>query len=175
MGAERWSRMESRIRFLYEEGISEISNRDWRAPLRTWLEFTERFTLPRRSSIINRVMLNSHVYQTNYALIFVAFQLFYVLKHPWSIFLVAALTALWVHATSPRPIIIIRGRRISRQQRFYAAFGLTVILCIASGVLLPFLRVTCTAAAVILLHAALRHTSMRNRAGEIRTYMGNQW
>lgn len=176
MNQNTWRILASRLRFYYEDLCSEISNRDWRIPPKPWSEFIHRFTFPKPQlrSIGNRAVLNSHLYQTNYCIILGAAVLYYVLRRPSSLFLVMCIVTGWVYATSPKPLII-NGRRITRHQRFATVCGLSTILLVISGVLLAFLKVLSVAIAFVVLHACLRHTSLRQKVGEIRTHMADKW
>jgi len=176
MGSKTWSQLEARIRFLFRELSTEIANRDWRAPPRPWSDFFERFSIPKKdaNSVANRAILNSHIYQTNYCIILGAALLYYILFRPTSLFVVGCIIVAWVYATSPKPIVI-KGRRITRRERFLSVSILSLFTLIVSGILLSFTRTLGVAIFFILLHASLRHTGIRSKVGEIRTHMADRW
>lgn len=122
-------------RFYGNEIMSELVNRDWRLPPRPWGELFERFTLPKRTlkAIGTRMYINLNYYQTNYIFILAVTLIVFLLRHRWSIFVVVAITAGWVYATSTKPIIF-RGKRITRKQRFYFMGVATFILPLITGV-----------------------------------------
>lgn len=171
-----WARIEARARFLYDEICSEVANRDWRTPPRPWSQFIEKFTTPRRDpkTIGNRIVLNSHIYQANYCIILGAALLYYVLRRPSSVFVVGAIIVGWVYATSPSPLMV-NGRRVTRKERFLAFAVLSVLALLLSGVLFSFIRIVGLALSICVTHATMRHTSMRNKVGEIRSHMADRW
>lgn len=171
-----WHQLEARIRFLLTEINTEIANRDWRTPPRPWGEFFERFSIPKKNvkSLSNRALLNSHIYQTNYCIMLGAALLYYILRRPTSLFIVGCIIVAWVYATSPTPLVI-QGRRVTRRERFLVVSVLSVLALLASGILVSFSRIMSFAVLLILLHASLRHTSLRNKVGEIRTHMADRW
>lgn len=176
MTSTTWAQFEARVRFYFDEICAEIANRDWRTPPRPWSHFFERFSLPSKDmkTMGNRAILNSHIYQANYCIIIGAALLYYILRRPYSIFVVGFIVVGWVQATSPKPLIL-RGRRITRKERFLTVSVLSVLALLVSGVLVSFLSVVGVALALSLLHACLRHTSVRNKVGEIRTQMADMW
>lgn len=176
MASLSWARIEARIRFLYDELISEIANRDWRTPPRPWSQFVERFTLPRKDpkTIANRAVLNSHIYQANYGIILGAALLYYVLRRPSSLFVVGAIIVAWVYATSPTPILF-KGRRVTRKERFLAFALFSALALLLSGVLLSFINTVGLALAVCATHACFRHTSIQHKVGEIRSHITDRW
>lgn len=176
MQSTTFNKLHARLRFLLHELNLEISNRDWRTPPRPWSEFFERFSLPKNNlkSLANRALLNSHVYQTNYCIILGAALLYYVLRRPASVFVIGCVIVAWVYATSPTPLLI-RGRRITRRERFLSVTLFSFLALLISGVLPSFARVVAVALFLILLHASFRHTSLRNKVGEIRTHMADRW
>lgn len=176
MSSMTWAQVEARLRFLYEELSSEIANRDWRTPPKPWSQFFEKFTLPHKdlNTIANRAFLNSHIFQANYCMLLGAALLYFVLRRPSAVFVVGAIIVGWVYATSTRPLVL-NGRRITRKERFLSFAVLSLLALIVSGVLISFVEIVGVAFCVCVLHASLRHTSIRNKVGEIRTHMADRW
>ena len=174
--SDRWRRLEARIRFTLNDLTGEIANRDWRLPPRPWSDFFERFSVPQSSTASwkNRIALNSHIYQGNYCILLAVSLVYYVVRHPWSVFLVGGVTAGWVYATSPKPIVV-RGRRITRHERFLFASVASFLLLAIAGVISSFAKTFAVVGTCILVHSSARHTSMRNKIGEIRTHMADHW
>lgn len=167
--------LEAQLRFLYDQITTDVSSRQW-APLKPWSEFSNRFTVPKaeRKAISNRVLLNSHIYQTNYLMILGTFLLYYVLRHPLSIFVLGCITIVWVQARSLKPVIINR-RRITRREKYLAASGFTVMSLVLTGVLASFFSVMSIGSALVLSHACFRHTSLRHKVDDMRAQMQSTW
>lgn len=151
-------------RALLRAALQEAYGRDWRAPAAPWGDFVARFSLPPRrkgvSAYIDRVALNSHVYQANYVALLLFALLLFMLRQPRAVLAVAPSAALWVRATSPRPVVV-RGRRVTRRQRFGVAAAVSLVLGVLSGLFWGFISVGWATVCVCLLHACLRHSHAR--------------
>lgn len=176
MSNDPWRSLEIHIRFLFQDISAELSSRDWQTPPRPWSDFFDKFTSPKKdyTVIFNRLVTNSHAYQGNYALIFVAALLYYVLCHPAFLFLFGGIIVLWVYATSSKPLVI-SGRRITRSQRLRAVTVLSALSLILSGALMSFWKVFSIASVLVLLHACFKHTSIRHKLGDVRSRLADQW
>jgi hypothetical protein len=172
----------------------DLAARDWRVPPRPWWpDFCARFALPaphpappavdapshlrkhparqtRVRAFANawaaRVALNSHLYQSNYAVAVGVALVVYVARKPWAAFVVAAITVACVRATAPRPLVL-RSRRITKRERLAAATLFSALLLVASGLMPSFLVLALLSAFLILLHASLRHSHARAQLGDI--------
>lgn len=164
MDPVRWRQFEARMRLMYYDVKGEITARNWNEPLKPWSEFFHRFTTPEKDAqtIVNRLVLNSHIYQTNYCFIVVAIFLVHCLYHPSSVLVIGAILVGFVHTTSPTPIVI-QGKRITRRDRYRVFFLLSFLALIITGVLFSFLKTLSLSLLIVLLHAGFRHTNVRQK------------
>lgn len=166
----------ARVRLVAQRAHAELVQRDWRAPVRPWRHFAARLRAPPRSSeaLRDRVLLNSHVFQTNYALLALGAVLLVALRRPAVALLLPVVAALAALAASPRPLLL-RGVRVTASQRYAFCAAAAALLLLASGLLRPLLLALAVAAALILAHAACRSTNMRHKLVDIRTRISDSW
>jgi PRA1 family protein len=171
------------VRSLLRAAVREATGRDWRVAARPWGRtgdgFFGRMSLPPLSgtkspsastaaaastSWSDRIALNSHLYQTNYVVVFAFAHVLLALRHPWAVFVLGALIVAWVYATSPRPLVLSAGsRRITRRERFAFATLVSFVLLVVTRFFLLFALVGAQAALLVLAHASFR------KAGGIRS------
>lgn len=176
MDPVRWRQYEARMRLLFNEMKMEVLNRDWNEPLKPWSEFFQRFTVPKKDIhvIANRAVLNSHIYQANYCLIFGGIFLLYVLTRPSSIFVIGGIIVGFVYTTSPTPLVI-NGKRITRRDRYRAFFTISLLALVITGILTSFLKVLSLSVLLVLLHACFRHTNIRHKISHFRNQPPDAW
>lgn len=175
MDPVRWRQFEARMRLMFYDMKGEITTRNWNEPMKPWSEFFQRFTAPEKDiqTTMNRVILNSHIYQTNYCFIVGAIFLVYCLYHPSSVLVIGAILVGFVYTTSPTPIVI-QGKRITRRDRYRVFFLLSFIALLATGVLLSFLKTLSFALVIVLSHACFRHTNVRQKM-QFRNQPSDSW
>jgi len=177
MSSGEYSEWVSKFRFWINEILSEVTQRDWRLPPRTWQEFFERFSFPKSKSIkslANRVYLNLNYYQSNYLVIIALALILFLLRKPWSVLEVSVLVVGWTIATQTSPIII-NGRRLTRRERFGIMTLLSILLPLLTGILRQLLWTFFYTFCVILIHAAFRTSTIRHQPGELHAQLNNKW
>jgi len=166
-----------RRKFEVTEFVAEVTSRNWRLPLRPWSEFVERFTVPKfRSwgSVQHRVSHNFNYFQSNYLVLVGGGFLLFLIQRPWSLFELLAVMVSWVRATSTQPIMF-GGRRVTRNERFVAAAGISILLPALTGVLLPLVQYVEFGVALCLVHAVFRHTNVRQKMIDLDTRAVDAW
>lgn len=161
---------------MYDDFITEIKSRNWNEPLVPYSNFFERFTVPRKDLqvISNRVLVNSHIYQSNYLLICGTAFLIYVLWHPSSVFVVGVILAAFVYTKSPTPLVV-NGRLITRRDRYRAFALFSAVVLVLTGVLSSIMKVLSLCLCLVLSHACFRHTNIRYKATHFRTQPADSW
>lgn len=161
---------EERVRFISQELRKEIASRNWREPMRPWRQFIARFSLPHQQLdvIYNRIVLNSHIYQSNYVAIVAFALLSYTLINPRAMLNIAIVVTAHRFVNSVQPIAI-QGRRLTRSDRYRIFFMLSSLFLSFTGVLSSFLRVVSLTLSTVIAHACLRHTDLGDKISQRRT------
>lgn len=171
-----WRRLEARLRLIYHDVKTEAASRNWNEPSKPWTEFFGRFSSPGKQlhGIANRVVVNSHMYQTNYLLIAGLIFLIYALCRPIAVLIFTIVVATFPYATSPTPLVI-NGKRVTRQNRLLAFLIAATSLLLLTGVLVSFIQALSVATALILSHACFRHTNVRLKVSHFRNQPSDAW
>ncbi|KAA8498048.1 PRA1 family protein F2 [Porphyridium purpureum] len=166
-----------RVMYWAAEARREITDRDYRLPPRTWREFLERFTMPNvrdPHAVWNRVYLNLNYFQTNYIILYALSLIMFLLERPWSAIELTVLITGWVTATGTTPIIV-RNRRVKRHERFLFMGVMSIVLPLCTGILFSLVKHFLVVTLLILLHAAVRHSSLRYRPMELHSQITDKW
>lgn len=171
-----WHRLEARLRLVYHDVKTEAASRNWNEPSKPWSEFFARFSTPNKHfhAIANRVVVNSHIYQTNYLLIAGVILLIYALCRPIAVLVFTLIIAAFPYATSPTPLVI-NGKRVTRKNRLLAFFLVVTTVLVFTGVLISFLQTGFVVIVLILSHACFRHTNIRHKASHFRNQPSDAW